>query len=198
MASADSSCAMKSTPSIRATTEPMPETHRVWVLQGHMGQGGGLSGEKGPSPEPPPHSVTASPGPQLSMNVNLLSVLSQSFASTFLVALSVTDIRAERKWTLFDLGLRQAVSPELEMPLPCPPSHSYLSSHPIFSTPIPPHHLPSSTFHPLPVISSPLLHIPSLFHLSPLSSTLLGSRSATVARLLGEEKATLVPTFWDP
>ena len=67
-----------------------------------MGQGGGLSGEKGPSPEPPPHSVTASPGPQLSMNVKFgfLLCCPESFASTFLVALSVTDIRAERKWRL--------------------------------------------------------------------------------------------------
>ena len=84
------------------------------------------------------------------------------------------------------------------MPLPCPPSHSYLP-HSIFSTPIPPHHLPQL---PLPS-TSPTILISSTPYPPPqctsLTSqlTLLGSPPATVARLLGE-KGCAVPTSWDP
>lgn len=50
---------------------------------------GGLSAEKGPNPEPPPHGTTTSPTPQLSMNVKSVSLpcCPESSTSTFPVAL---------------------------------------------------------------------------------------------------------------
>lgn len=131
---------------------------------------GGLSAEKGPNPEPPPHGTTTSPTPQLSMNVKSASLLCcpESSASTFPVALYVTDHADGKEMEIVRLVLDRAVlpgprnAPTLSSFLP--PSTSPTSIyHPHFPpppSPLPPNFpLPSLTL-PLPYTSPTLSHLP--------------------------------------